>query len=286
MNQRVSKVTKPQARTKSGSHVAGRKKKVAKKPVPRRSKSRTRQPAFTLPIFLKPAFSIANFRLAAIATSKKLPIAGYLARIRRHKIARIVRPELVLLLALLAIWFLPAIRQSQSQASLRKTPALKPLWCDTCKPAAITIPSILFYDAAINVMGFDHEQKTWPTPITGLASPKEPIANNIVIYGHSKWASKRNHFARLSQIQLGDEIRITDQHGGVHKFLVSHLALADRYNGDAMQPKTQLQVTLLTSARVNGEWLLPTKVSSATVDTVNDTKKYAVFVVTAVPQRL
>ncbi len=157
-------------------------------------------------------------------------------------------------------------------------------WCVMCRATTITIPSIVFEDNEISQMNFDNKQKTWPTPVSGIATPAETVPNNIIIFGHSKWFGKESHFARISALKPGDEIIVTDQYGKHYTFVVQKLALMDRNDGDAVHAKDNQQLTLLTSARYNGEWLLPTQVDPATVDLVKDDTKYAIFVVTALPK--
>lgn len=157
-------------------------------------------------------------------------------------------------------------------------------WCVACRASAISIPSVKFEDSNILQMAFDEEQKTWPTPVSGIATPKETVTNNVIIFGHSKWFNKINEFAKISQLKIGDEIKITDQFGKEHTFIVEKLQLVDRQNGESVHKKEDLTVTLLTSARYNGEWLLPGKLDDATQDTTKDSQDYAIFVVTAKPK--
>lgn len=159
-----------------------------------------------------------------------------------------------------------------------------PIWCEVCRIEQITIPSTMFMDKKIAQMSFDVSNKTWPTPISGIATPKETIPNNIIVFGHSKWFGRQSHFSRISMLRVGDEIFVTDQFDKTYTFTVSSLDLVDRFNGDAVHAKQKLQLTLLTSARNNGEWLLPTQIDQSATDHVQDAKKYAIFIVTAKPK--
>lgn len=158
-------------------------------------------------------------------------------------------------------------------------------WCEVCRIEQISIPSVIFLDKKIAQMNFDVLNKTWPTPISGIATPKETIPNNIIVFGHSKWFGRQSHFSRISMLKVGDEIFVTDQFDKTHTFTVASLDLVDRFNGDAVHAKQNLQLTLLTSARNNGEWLLPTHIDKSATDHVQDDKKYAIFIVTAVPKK-
>lgn len=158
------------------------------------------------------------------------------------------------------------------------------IWCEVCRVENVSIPSIYFSDDKVAKMSFDVNTKTWPTPISGIATPKETVPNNVILFGHSKWSGRQSHFSRISMLKVGDEIVVTDQFGKQYHFEVTSLELVDRFNGDAIHPKQKLQLTMLTSARSNGEWLLPTSVDDATQDSVKDNQAYAIFIVTALPK--
>lgn len=176
-------------------------------------------------------------------------------------------------------------KQSPTILSSTTTSESKPSsWCEVCRAKEITIPTIFFSDKKIAEMNFDVATKTWPTPISGIATPKETVANNIIIFGHSIWSGKQSHFSRISMLKLGNEIVITDQFDKNHVFVISSLHLVDRFTGDAVHEKPELQLTLITSARQNGEWLLPTNLDDSVEDTVNDTSKYAILTITAKPK--
>lgn len=193
-------------------------------------------------------------------------------------------PELVLVCAIVAgvlLFQTPLIKRAPAFPIVVQPTET---WCSQCRASRIKIPTIKFEDLSIMQMQFDESQKTWPTPVTGIATPKETVNGNIIIFGHSKWFGEVSPYAAISKLKPNDEIIITDQFGKDHTFTVKKLELVDRNVGDAVHAKKELTLTLLTSARYNGEWLLPTQVDPATVDTTKNSQDYAIFVVTASPK--
>lgn len=245
----------------------------------------------------KPVLSDFGQRLKAAWPKVSLPsikLSLPTVQVGKPKLAKpdlssLISVRVVFILVITIIWAISIFLAHKNQAvpdtgkSLGTSTVAKPLWCEACRATKISIPSILFADEHIALMTFDQSQKTWPTPITGIATPQETVANNIIVFGHSKWSGKVSNFARISQLKIADAIYVTDQNGKISPFVVESLTLVDRFDGTAVHAKDSLQLTLLTSARQNGEWLLPSKVSLDTQDLVKDTSKYAIFVVTAKP---
>lgn len=196
------------------------------------------------------------------------------------------KPLALSLLALLVLFGIsrykptitPLFRYQKSQPTTIK------LWPEQSRVKTLQIPSLNYTETAVTQIKYDTDEKTWPTPINGIATPQEYITNNIILYGHSKWLGTTTNFAVISKLKPGDEILLTDQFGNTRIFVVKKLELVDRLNGEAVHAKPSLQVTMLTSARYNGEWLLPNEIDASTVDTTKDKDSYAIFVVTALPK--
>lgn len=242
----------------------------------------------------KPAFvdtvqrirtSSKKFLLNALTTlstiGKSVSVEMKRVHLNRFISTRVVFVFMIGLVWALSIFLAHKYPTTPTGKSLGAQTSKIPSWCDACRATKLAIPSILLTDDHIAQMTFDTNQKTWPTPITGIATPLETVTNNVIVFGHSKWSGKVSNFARVSLLKIGDIIYITDQYDKVYPFKVESLSLVDRFDGSAIHAKDNLQLTLLTSARQNGEWLLPSKVSTDTQDLVKDTSKYAIFVVTA-----
>lgn len=134
-------------------------------------------------------------------------------------------------------------------------------WIETEPPKSITIPAINFVSeiqpAEIikdpNSLGF----YTFDTPDSGIATPKIPIKNNVLVFGHSRWQNVPQPFSEIAHLNKGDMVYIKDGYGNGFAFKVSEIKVFD-YGDPAflMNTNTEQSLTLQTTASSNLGWLL------------------------------